>query len=535
MRIIISLFFVLIFTSQSFAIILQDSLFNKLDILILQRNIFDSEKNNYCNSLKDSLNKYFDLKRSDKYLDFLLASTKEYRSYKYDSSFYYAAKANQLAFKLKDNNRIMQSKVSLSYVLLLKGLYNSVIDTLKTVDVSVLSHNQRIEYYNCFYRTYYDLGVYAKDEYYTPLYKSEGYLYCEKIFSQAKDDSPAFLLAKSLFKLAHNDYLASLKYYSLLVELPSLSLEQKAAGNFGIGFCYKMLNNNSLAKTFLIKAAINDILSSTKETAALRVLAEILYEEGNYDLAYKYILISKESADFYGAEQRKLEISYVMPLIEKARWEKSEYKKRMSMIYIGLLFFLLALIISFVLVMLKHVKNIRKAKINIQNANIELEKLNKSLHEANVIKEEYIGFYFNSTSRYIDKIGDLKHNIQHLLIAKKYSQIDILLNGMKLKKEREIFFDNFDSIFIKLFPDFIKNFNLLFYEENKCHVKAGKLLNTNLRIFALIRLGVSDNEQIAKILDFSVNTIYTYKTKIKNNSYIQNELFEEHILKIPSI
>jgi len=535
MRIIISFIFCFILSYNSYTQVFQDSLFNELDVLILRKKQYDDEKEKYCLSLRDSLKGNSTKERLANRLDILLSSVKAYESYKYDSAFYYASQANKLAFSLNNRKKIMQSKVSLSYILLFRGLYSSVIDTLKTVDASLLNNTERLDYYNCFYRTYYDLGVYAKDAYFTPLYKSEGHKYCRKIFNEAKPQSQQFLLAKSLFYLAHNDYLSSLKYYTLLVKTPNLSFSQKAAANFGLGFCYKMLNDNSKAKEFLIQAAINDILSSTKETAALRVLAEILYEQGEYDLAYKYISISKESADFYGAEQRKLEISYVMPLIEKARWEKSEYKKRITMIYMVLLFILLLLIISFGLVLVKQLKKIRKAKLSIQNSNIELKKLNKSLNEANIIKEEYIGFYFNSTSKYIDQIGEIKNNIQHLLIAKKYNQIDILLGGMQLKKEREQFFDHFDSIFLKLFPNFINDFNLLFSKENQSHVKAGKLLNTNLRIFALIRLGVTDNEQIAKILNFSVNTIYTYKTKIKNNSLVENELFEDKILKIPSI
>jgi DNA-binding NarL/FixJ family response regulator len=77
---------------------------------------------------------------------------------------------------------------------------------------------------------------------------------------------------------------------------------------------------------------------------------------------------------------------------------------------------------------------------------------------------------------------------------------------------------SFDKVFLKLFPDFVTFFNSLFDERDRIVLKEGQLLNTELRIFALIRMGISDTEKIAKILNYSVNTIYAYKTRVKSKS-----------------
>jgi len=110
-----------------------------------------------------------------------------------------------------------------------------------------------------------------------------------------------------------------------------------------------------------------------------------------------------------------------------------------------------------------------------------------------------------------------------------------MLANIALKKEKEELYRNFDRVFLKLFPDFVEEFNKLLKEEHRIVLKEDELLNTDLRIFALIRMGITDNEKIANILQYSVNTIYTYKTKIKNRSLVPNEKFEDYVMQINSV
>ncbi|MNE71853.1 hypothetical protein D3C80_1677560 [compost metagenome] len=155
--------------------------------------------------------------------------------------------------------------------------------------------------------------------------------------------------------------------------------------------------------------------------------------------------------------------------------------------------------------------------------------------EAEKIKEEYIGYSFHINSKYIDKIERFKKNIDQNLTTRKFDEIKLHLNRIDPKKEREELYHGFDKVFLRLFPHFITNFNSLFKEEDQIKLSGIELLNTELRIFALIRLGITDNEKIAQILDFSVNTIYSYKTRIKNRSLVPNEDFEDRIMAIKAI
>ena len=155
--------------------------------------------------------------------------------------------------------------------------------------------------------------------------------------------------------------------------------------------------------------------------------------------------------------------------------------------------------------------------------------------EANKIKEEYIGYFFSGNSEFYTRIERFKRSVEQKIVDRKLDEIRFLVNNLNLKQERDELLKNFDAIFLKLFPNYIEEFNALFKEEDHIKLKEGELLNTDLRIFALIRMGIHDNEKIARILEYSVNTINTYKTKIKNKSILANDAFEQKIMDFHTI
>jgi len=160
--------------------------------------------------------------------------------------------------------------------------------------------------------------------------------------------------------------------------------------------------------------------------------------------------------------------------------------------------------------------------------------MNVSLTEANTIKEEYIAYFIKATSDLINKIDHIQKSTIQKVISKKTDEIIASLNRYNVTKERENLFHQFDDIFLKLFPTFVSDFNALFPPDHRSVIKKGELLNTELRIFALYRLGIQDSNQIADFLELSVTTIYTYKTRIKSKSDYK-EVFEEKIMAIRTI
>jgi len=183
----------------------------------------------------------------------------------------------------------------------------------------------------------------------------------------------------------------------------------------------------------------------------------------------------------------------------------------------------------------KQLTKLKGARAEIMEANGNLKSLNDTLKEANKIKEEYIAYYFNISTNYVDKLEHLKESILRNLDNKRYENIDHALSKLVIKKERDQLFHNFDKIFLSIFPDFVDGFNALFDEENRVYLTDQGAMNTDLRIFALIRMGILENEKIARILNFSINTIYSYKNRIKKRSLVPNNEFEERIMEIKSV
>ena len=154
--------------------------------------------------------------------------------------------------------------------------------------------------------------------------------------------------------------------------------------------------------------------------------------------------------------------------------------------------------------------------------------MNKKLSESDIIKQEYITYFIKATSGLINKMDQFQKNAIQKTVAKRYNDLISNLKLYNVKNEREELFFQFDTIFIKLFPSFIHEFNSLFSDNEKTEIKKGELLNTELRLFALYRIGIQDSNQIATFLELSVATIYTYKTRIKSRSNFKGT-FEKRI------
>ena len=263
-----------------------------------------------------------------------------------------------------------------------------------------------------------------------------------------------------------------------------------------------------------------------------------------------------EDAEFYNARQRKVQVSNIFPIIEAERFQVIQQQKNNLLIYLAALSLLLVLLSFAVFVILKQTSRLNKAKKLIQQQNVELldsnkeltksqEKIqrqnnellliNEKLKETQRIKEEYIGYFFSANSSYLEKMEEYRKLVARKIKNKQAEELLQINSSTSFQQERENMFDLFDQIFLKLFPDFVNQYNQLFNPEDRVILKNEHILNAELRIFALIRLGISESERIAQFLDYSVHTVNNYKTKVKNRSFVPNELFEQRIMQIESI
>jgi hypothetical protein len=493
-----------------------------------------------------------------------------YKVFKYDSAYEYALKAQVIAYQLQDPPKIAYASILLDFTLLSSGMFKETVDSLQTINTNQLSDSMKAEFYALKARCFYDLADYAADPYHTPGYNAMG----GKCI-----DSALTLFAPMSFPYSYNSGLKDIRsgnikdagaIFKKLVADGGLSLHQLALTTSTLSDIYIQDGNYDSAICLLATAAIADVQSSTKETSAMLNLAQLLYKKGDVKNASKYIEFAIRDAATYGARQRKVQLIAVLPLIEAEKINQVESQKKVLINYAVVITILFISVILLAFTVYRQVKKLKSAqkviyaahlkehavneqleetnkklsemhikeqKINeeLAETNAKLSDVNTKLTEANKIKEEYIGYFFNANSEFFNRIERFKKAVEQKIIDRKVEEIKFLVNNINLRREKEDLLKNFDKAFLKLFPHFVNEFNSFFREEDRIILKDGEILNTDLRIFALIRMGIHDISKIAQILEYSVNTINTYKTRIKNKSIIPNEEFEDCIMAIMTV
>jgi Domain of unknown function (DUF6377) len=508
----------------------QDTLLHELENTTKKREVFLKIKQQRIDQLKSELQS-----KETNSFGINLKIYNEYKSFIYDSAFSYALNLQAIATSQNDLVKIAYSKIKLGFVLVSSGLFKETLDTLYTVHSALLPDSARAEFYYLMARTHYDLSDFDADDYYSKKYTALGHRYIDSAMSLLPARSSQYLLMSGMKNVRQHNMAQAQTDFEKMMSSYSLSDADFAVVSSTLSFIYKFDNKSTLSKEMLIRAAMADMRACIKETLATLNLSDMLYREGDIENAYAYVKIALEDANFYGARHRKIQVAAVFPIIEGQQLSLTESKRKMLLLYSSLITFLSLLMVAFGLIIYKQFKKLQEAKRTISEANTALTEINHQLSDANKIKEEYVWYYFSTTADYINKLDTLKKSMDIKLMTKKIEDLHFVVDSINIKKEREDLYHNFDKVFLKLFPNFVTVFNSFFNEQDKVHPKDDHLMNTELRIFALIRMGIQDNEKIAKILDYSVTTIYTYKTRIRSKSLLKNEDFDRHVLNIRAI
>jgi Tfp pilus assembly protein PilF len=518
----------LLLNARAHALHGKDSLLHQLNILIEKTSEFDAQKYAQLNSLKTAFQK---ARLPEQKYAACLRLYDAYKAFNYDSAFSYALLLGSLADKMQDPDRIAYANIKLGFILLSSGMFRETAAVMDTLRVMHLPDSMKAEYYVLMRRYYYDLADYVNDRHYSPQYLREANRYTDSAAAMYPENHFERLscLGYKFFKMGQMD---SAQYYLNRSLALDLTYHQQAMIKANLGSICVALKEYDKAIELLAESATADIRGSIKETTAAFNLASILFQTGDVKHASHYIERAIEDATFYGARQRKVQVSAILPIIEGERFNTVESQKNRLFVYLGIAIFLLLASIVLSFIIFKQFRKLKTAQNIITKAHLRQQEINDKLLESNKIKEEYIGYCFHIASAFIDKIEKLKNQVDSRLTDHKYAEIRYIVNNINIKQEREELFHNFDRIFLRIFPNFVAEFNSFFKEEDQVRLKENELLNTDLRIYALIRIGISENEKIARILEYSVNTIYAYKTRIRNKSTVPNDEFEDRIMQI---
>lgn len=507
-----------------------DSLLKVLDRTIEQRESYVETRRNKIDSLTKIISKK-NLTESEKY-NITRALTKEYQPYIYDSAMMYVNRNIEFAQKCNNKEWVNDSKIILSHILISGGLYREAIDNLISMNRKTLSGNMLKRYFYSMEQVYHHMSMYSNDNIYAPKYEkmSGQYLDSAKVFVDPNSNEYKRLTARIHIRDGQID---SAKYI-LKDMLPNYKFgtHDYAMISSTLANAYAIEPESNERKKYLILSATSDIMSAVKENESLRNLSVILFEEGVLDMAYNYCTVSMEDANVYNARLRRIEIAKTQPIIDKAYTSKINAQHKELRVYFILISIMCCLMIAFLAALYKQNKTIRKSRRALIEINKELKNLNNSLLDSNHIKEEYIGHFLSMCSAYIEKMERFRSTIFSRITANKFDELRAMTRSTDMiDYDIKELYSNFDQSFIKLYPDFIEKFNELLRDDEKIYPDKDELLTPEHRIFALIRLGIQDSSKIAKFLRYSANTVYTYKTKVKNKAKDRAN-FDDKIMKI---
>ena len=470
----------------------------------------------------------------------------EYKKFKLDSAIYYIKKNLRIATVLKNEELNNLAQIQLANLYSSSGKYLESEAILNKININKLQKKN--------YALYYEANSQFFEHYVTTIYNED---YIKKI--EVYRDSLLAVLDPASIKYKINRAQKDIFFKKpILAQKSLLKLFQNAKSKdqdyamicYLLGDTYKMLDDTEKATEYYIISAITDIKNAIKDNASVQNLALIYYDKGDVDTAFLFTKSAIEDAIFCNVKFRTVQMSEFYSIINTAYLEKEADRKsqlKFYLILISILSFFLILAIIYVYKQMKKVSKIKEeldvtgqklAELNqeIIKANYELEDRNLQLSESNHIKEEYIAHFFDLCSTYINKLENYRKILNKKATEKQLDELfKMLKSNTIVETELEELYLNFDTIFLNLYPTFVKDFNALLIKDEQITLKPNELLNTELRIFALIRLGINDSVKIAAFLRYSLSTIYNYRTKARNKAAVSRDEFEILVSKIGNL
>lgn len=501
---------------------------NDLESALKQRSQYSRQKEARIDSLKQLLDPSMD---DDARFRLYNAIYEEYYTYRFDSAMLYVDREEQMAMKLANPTYRNLSTIHRSILLSTSGYFSESIKNLEQIDSRTLDDATRIEYYAAYEWAYSMWAEYSNDKVYAPRYYEKEMLYQDSLLQVLPVGSSLYYYWKGESLYRHQRYTEAEGCYKKALEGVPVNVRLYAMEAYGLALVYSKLKNWEEYERYLIHAAISDQVCPLKENLALQELALYIFKNrsGEAERANRYLGYSMEDAMFYNNRLRMLEIAKKFPTIVLSYQEQNRIKSerlQWSLICISLLS--IGLVISLVHIY-RQMHQLHKRRQILADMNLELQHLNKALVDTNHTREGYVSLFMELCAAYIDKLNRYQELVKRKVKAKQTDDLLKLANATKLSDtDAKEFFMNFDTAFLNLYPNFIAEFNFLLREGEEIIPKRGEILTTELRIFALIRMGIKDSSKIATLLFYSPQTIYNHRSAVKNKAKMRDN-FEKQV------
>lgn len=483
-----------------------------------------------------------------------------YKNFQGDSALSTAEREIALAQELGDRDALVRAKTDKLFSLVSTATFTDALDLVRSTDLSGTSNTVRGLFYFVCNRMFSDLSNYYGENLrarYTPVFRA----YADSVIATMPANSYEAQYASIFKSLDDMTDQEKIKVFEKLLASNIIDNQDLATISSIIADIHLRMGNRIEGLRYKVRAAIYDIIYAKRETSALQSIAEMVFQDGQYEEASRYINVALADADFFNAPQHKSDIAIMLRLIESQRYASMDSRRKaVEMAFIVCLALFIIAVVAIVFYIraarrlaesnkllnkrhqeLKHLnEKLEEANENSSQANAKLQETLQKMQEIVRIKDEYLGYSLYTNSEYIKRIENLHNLVKAKLRNKQYDTLAQAIKEQDITAERKKILKDFDHAFLRIFPHFVEKYEELFdrVDDEEPHARKGdsdSLLTPEMRIFAMIRLGVTDISKIALFLDYSVNTVNTYKTRAKNKSRLPNDQFEAAIMNIKSV
>lgn len=508
-----------------------DSLLNVLDAELNQRSTYLTQKEAQLQQLNRQRTQALSLEEK---FDVTLEKVAALESFSFTRASREVCRLDSLARLLNDPQKTDLAQLKESFIFLSAGLFNEAIDSLNTINLDNFSSPLKTEYYASLARCYIDLS----DNYPSPALstrsREQAIAYLDSAIRYSDPNSIEYLSIIGTKAVAEHKPEEGIRVYHQIRKRPDATVRLMAKEHGGAGINYHLLNMHDSARIAIVKSAIADERTVTREAISLVRVARYAYEIGDFERSARYIKIGLENANFFDAQHRKIEVLEILPLIEEERQQLLRAQRRQFIIFSCLLSILLLLAVWLIRRTIHQNRELIDRRKALLNAYQQLRENNTALRESERIKEQYIGYFFQTNTKFITAAKKVIDKAAKAIYAADFKDAKFQLKSFNAKQQNKQLLRDFDQVFLTLFPNFVPKFQALFPSDQIWQDDEQEELSTEIRIFALMRLGIKNNDTISKILGYSVNTIYAYRSKVRGKSLLDKDAFDQAVMNISS-
>ena len=452
----------------------------------------------------------------------------EYLKYNLDSAFAYAHLKDTLAALCGNQAYINDAKLSLARRYLISGLYREALQEVQMADtLAAFASGSSADYYQTLHSIYHGLALTTKDKVLKDSYHAMEHKYQVLTRDAVRNDTKDYYTVNAGIMIENGMPEEARTMIESYLAADDVSVDDLASLHYWIAKTYEAQGLIDKALEYFASSARYHMLIPVKSPRALVNTARLMMGKRQVAKAYSYITLAYEEATESDENLCLSEIAAILPEITN---EYNSIEKKNLSVLQGSVIILLLIVAVAVLILLI----LRKYHRKIRTMNASLEDSVHRLKEANEIKDICLGRYL---SQFSSQISSLERYRSSLRVTAKSRDINDILQALKsddfIDNERALLYEEFDKTFLSAFPDFVNQLNSLLREDERIgqHLKEGRL-NNELRIFALIRLGVSESSKIASFLKKSPSTVYNYRVKLRNAAVCGNDEFEKRLMEI---